>query len=362
MTDRMSNLASLGFDFSFWKDSTSDAGRLDGHDFQIARVVQEQRGTYLVAFSISSPWVPAEVLGGFRHKAKGRADYPAVGDFVRVEKKEDRWLIREVLNRKTKLSRKEAGMREEEQILAANVDVAFIMSSVNMEFNLNRLDRFVALCLDAGIAPVLLLSKIDLDEEYQEIIDELATFHRELKIIPVSTLTGIGLDQVRAIANDRTSVLIGRSGVGKSTLVNALIQNQIQHTQEIRESDSKGRHTTTYRSLFAVPSGGLIIDTPGVRELQLWDLDGDAEEVFDEIVEVSSQCRFADCTHRNEPGCRVREMVEQGMIEPHRYESYLKIHEEKANQSRRQDRTKVLEKKQKAKVLTKALNKMYKKY
>lgn len=353
------DLVHLGFDEEFWSSSEFQI-EAQGETQFIGRVMQEQRGAYLVAFSILEEPVLAEVPGAFRHKAKGRADFPAVGDFVAVEKKDDRYLIRSVLPRKTKLSRKEAGEREEEQIMAANVDVAFIMSSVNMEFNLNRLDRFVALCYDAGVAPVLLLSKIDLDEDYAEIVDELQSYHKELRIIPISVKEGMGMEEFRALLKGRTSVLIGRSGVGKSTLVNALLNQSVQVTQDIRESDSKGRHTTTARSLFSIPDGGWIIDTPGVRELQLWELENDADEVFDDIVEFSNQCRFADCTHRNEPGCRVREKVESGEIEAHRYESYLKILSEKQDQIRRQDRVKVVEKKQKAKVMSKALNKMYK--
>lgn len=302
----------------------------------------------------------AEVSGAFRHRVRSRADYPAVGDFVLIEEKEGRFLVREVLVRKTKLSRKEAGLREEEQIMAANVDLALIVSSINMEFNLKRLDRFVVLSLDAGITPVLLLSKIDLDADYQDFLKELSEFHKDLKVIPLSNKTGEGLVELRQLLVGKTAVLMGRSGVGKSTLVNSLIGNSVQQTQEIRDADAKGRHTTTTRSLFVLPTGGIIIDTPGVRELQLWDLDGSADETFEDIQKAAAECRFGDCTHRSEPGCQVRVKVESGEIEMDRYESYLKIASEKSDQVRRQDRSKVVEKKQKAKVMAKALNKFYK--
>ena len=343
----------LGFDPHFWSLPS------ESKDLRCARVVQEQRGTYNVAFSVTEQKV-AEVSGAFRHRVRSRADYPAVGDFVLVEEKEGRFLIREVLLRKTKLSRKEAGLREEEQIMAANVDLALIVSSINMEFNLKRLDRFVVLSLDAGITPVLLLSKIDLDAEYQDFLKELSEFHKELKVIPLSNKTGEGLVELRQLLVGKTAVLMGRSGVGKSTLVNSLIGNPIQQTQEIRDADAKGRHTTTARSLFVLPTGGIIIDTPGVRELQLWDLEGSADETFEDIQRAASECRFGDCTHRSEPGCQVRARVEAGEIEMDRYESYLKIASEKSDQVRRQDRSKVVEKKQKAKVMAKALNKFYK--
>lgn len=350
----MEGLKKLGFDETFWK-----LFKNEGEVLRIARVLQEQRGAYVVAFSLGEQCT-AEVSGGFRHKARGRADYPAVGDFVRVELKDSHWIVREVLPRRTKLSRKEAGLREEEQILAANVDVAFIVSSVNMEFNLKRLDRFVALCVDSGIKPALLLSKIDLDENYLDFVAEIEALHKELRVIPLSVVSGEGLKEVHDLLDGKTAVLIGRSGVGKSTLVNVLFNEVIQSTQDIRESDSKGRHTTTSRSLFVLPTGGMIIDTPGVRELQLWDLDVGAEESFDDILEAGSKCRFDDCTHRSEPDCHVRDLVAQGMIDADRYDSYLKILEEKSNQVRRQDRQKVIEKKQKTKVMNKAINKIYK--
>jgi ribosome biogenesis GTPase len=285
-----------------------------------ARVTVQHRG----AFDLAGE------TGEFRASAAARLaredGLPAVGDWVGVDP--ESLLVEAVLPRRTQLSRKEALRVTREQVLAANVDVAFLMQALPLDFNARRLERYLTMVWESGAQPVVLLAKVDL-------VDEVAGYLAEAEAVtvgacpvhPVSALTGEGLDEVRAwFRGNRTAVLLGSSGVGKSTLVNALAGADLLATQEVRADDQRGRHTTTRRELVVLPEGGIVLDTPGIRELQLWD--GDLEQAFGDVDEIVLRCRFADCAHRSEPGCAIREALLDGSLSAERWSSYVALQRE----------------------------------
>ncbi|MCM2280247.1 MAG: ribosome small subunit-dependent GTPase A [Bdellovibrionaceae bacterium] len=282
----------------------------------------------------------AEVSGRFAHVAASASDFPSVGDWVMVEALDtSRGIIHRLLDRKTLLVRKVAGAELKEQVLAANVDTAFIVSSLNQDFNLRRIERYLTLILLSGARPVVLLTKADLCADPEPMVAEVQTLAQELVALPVSSRTGQGLDAVRAYLNPgSTSVLLGSSGVGKSTLINALFGAEVAKTGEIRDDDDKGRHTTTARHLLRSPTGALMIDTPGMRELQVWDDGQGIEAVFQDIESLALQCKFTDCLHNSEPGCRVREALASGTLTPDRLENYRKLQRETEAQRRKTDK------------------------
>ena len=320
-----------------------------------ARVAEENREM----FRLLSPQgeFMAEVSGKFRHEVTARADFPAVGDWVlaSTRKEESRATIHRVLNRKSKFSRKIAGKKTEEQIVAANVDVVFIVSSLNSEFNLRRLERYVALAWESGAQPVIVLNKSDLAENAEELRREAEAAAIGVRVILTSALRGDGIDEIREIIRSapegkstgdiptkkmrvaKTAALLGSSGVGKSSIINAILGTELLDTGEIRESDDRGRHTTTTRNLIVAPNGGVLIDTPGMRELQLWDANEGIDQAFGEIAELAMDCKFRDCKHVNEPGCAVRSAVESGSLAAERLESFHKLGREEKFVAAKQD-------------------------
>ena len=319
------------------------------------RVAEENREM----FRLLSPQgeFMAEVSGKFRHEVTGRADFPAVGDWVlaSTRKEESRATIHRVLNRKSKFSRKIAGKKTEEQIVAANVDVVFIVSSLNSEFNLRRLERYVALAWESGAQPVIVLNKSDLAENAEELRSEAEAAAIGVRVILTSALRGDGIEEIREMMLSapeesssgeitsekmpvtKTAALLGSSGVGKSSLINAILGTELLDTGEIRESDDRGRHTTTTRHLIVVPGAGVWIDTPGMRELQLWDASEGIDQAFGEIAELAANCRFRDCKHMDEPGCAVRAAVESGELAAERLESFHKLGREEKFVAAKQD-------------------------
>lgn len=277
--------------------------------WQPARIAAEHRGAYQAIGPGGAAWV--ELPGRTFHTASDKRALPTVGDWVLVE----RWqeaaagagagVVRHILPRRSFLVRRAAGSATAPQPLAANVDTAIVMTSANADLSPARLDRYLGLLRDAGIAPVLALSKIDLVADPAPLVERLAAIARP--VLAVSVVTGAGLDQLRALgAPGTTCAILGSSGVGKSSLLNA-VAGTAQPTGAIRDDD-RGRHTTTRRELFVGASGGLWIDTPGMRELGQW-IDDEAEPAFDDIAELARHCRFRDCGHRDEPGCAVRDAV-----------------------------------------------------
>ena len=264
-------------------------------------------------------------------KMRYRNEFPVVGDYVEIS--EEKQIIG-ILPRKTMLSRKVAGRSVREQVIVSNVDYVFIVTSLNKDFNINRLERYLTMVYDSGASPCFILTKADLDDDIQTKVSNLEEVAYGVPIHVVSSYEDKGIDDVRAYLKDgKTIGLIGSSGVGKSTLINKLLGSEVIETKEIREVDDKGKHTTTRREMFHV-EGGYIIDTPGMRELQMWG--GDTAETFSDIEELSLSCRFSDCGHGSEPGCAVRKAVESGELAEERLANYFKLKREVANMENKQ--------------------------
>ncbi|MCZ8522155.1 MULTISPECIES: ribosome small subunit-dependent GTPase A [Paenibacillus] len=281
-----------------------------------------------------------EVAGKMRHQAFGRADYPAVGDWVALQpRREDgRAMIHGILPRQSKFSRKAAGSGVAEQIVAANVDTVFLVHALNQDFNLRRLERYLTLAYESGAMPVVVLSKADLSGDVAGRIAEVEAVAPGVFIHAVSPLQDEGVEALRTyLGQGRTAALLGSSGAGKSTLANRLYGEEVLLTGGIREGDDRGRHTTTHRELVRLPEGGLLIDTPGMRELQLWDAEGGLDLAFRDIEALAADCRFGDCGHGGEPGCAVQAALAAGTLAEARYRSYLKLQKELAYEARKED-------------------------
>jgi ribosome biogenesis GTPase len=308
----------------------------------VVRVIAEHRGAYHVAGAGGSGW--AELPGKQFHAARDKRDLPTVGDWVAV----DRWaqaiaetgaaVVRAILPRRSLLVRKAAGERTAPQPLAANVDRGLIVTSANQDLSPRRLERYLVVLRDAGIVPVIVLNKIDLVAAPEAAVAAIAALAPDLAVIATSAITPGGVDALRDTLVGATSVLLGSSGVGKSTLLNRLIERDVQETRPI-DADDKGRHTTTRRELFVLPAGGVVIDTPGMRELGLWsdDADADAETLADfaDVAAIAQQCRFADCGHVREPGCAVRAALDAGELAADRVASFVKLAAEQRDVGRR---------------------------
>jgi len=273
-------------------------------------------------------------LGGrmLREVRAGRAIRPVVGDWVEVSPD---GLVATVRPRQTKLARKAAGLHDVEQVLVANVDVAFVAMAADGDVNERRLERYLALVHEGGVAPVVVLTKADTCADLAAEQARVRSVAPDVELFVVSARTGQGVDAVAArITPGSVAVLLGSSGVGKSTLLNALLREARQRVGELRD-DGKGRHTTTRRELFVLPNGGLLFDTPGMRELGLIDVDGGLQETFTDVTKLAAQCRFRDCRHGGEPGCAVREALERGALDPVRFESWQKLTQELQGRRRR---------------------------
>ncbi len=300
-----------------------------------ARVTAEHRGAYSVR--TIRPDGPAEglavVSGRFRHDAAGPADFPAVGDWVAIDGSaaDDAATIHASLPRRTAFSRLAAGLRTEAQVVAANVDVVFVAMGLDGDFNLRRLERYLAVAWGSGASPVVLLTKADRCPDVERQATAVLAAAPGVPVLPISAWSGDGLDEVLSwLGPGRTAAVIGSSGVGKSTLINVLVGHDLLSTREVRAGDDRGRHTTTHRQLVALPGGGMIIDTPGMRELGLWD-GGDAiGETFAEIDELAASCRFADCRHEHEPGCAVLAAIGDGRLPGERLRNRRKMEREAA--------------------------------
>jgi ribosome biogenesis GTPase len=282
----------------------------------------------------------AVVSGKLRHTARGRQDFPAVGDWVAVQLhgEKDPAVIHAVLPRKNKFARKVAGRETEEQIVAANLDTVFLVSSLNQDFNVRRLERYLSLTWASGADPVILLSKSDLCADSAPAVEAVEAIAYGAPIHRISAKTGDGLEGLaRYLQSGMTVALLGSSGVGKSTLVNRLLDQPLQEVQEIRVDDDRGRHTTTRREMLRLPQGGLLIDNPGMRELQLWDSDAGIDETFADVVALTGECFFRDCTHEGEPRCAVRLALEEGRLTSGRWENYRKLQKELRYLNTRQD-------------------------
>lgn len=322
------------------------------------RVAVEHKRGYRVYTELGE--LPAEVSGRFRHRATGRGDFPVVGDWVAVQPRgEGAWAaVQAMLPRKTRFSRRAAGTAIEEQIVAANVDTVFLVSGLDNDFNPRRIERYLMMARESGAETVIVLSKADLCADLDEKLASTRSLALEVPVHPISSRTREGLQALELyLRRGRTVALLGSSGVGKSTLINTLAGEDLLRTQEVRQSDQRGRHTTTRRELVVLPRGGVIMDTPGMRELQVWDAPDGTGESFEDIDALAEECHFPHCQHRNEPRCAVSEAVAQGALSEARLENYRKIQGELAYLKSQRDDRERLEQKRTAKVATKAFNK-----
>ena len=292
-------------------------------ELEIARVVSESRGIYKLV--TEDGYIFANISGKFRYQMTSNADYPAVGDFVMVSINNDKAIIEKVLTRKSVFERRAVGVKDQVQIVAANIDIVFICMSLNKNFNLNRLERYLSISYDSGAIPVVLLTKSDLCDDIESAMNEVLRVAPFADVINLSYMEDVKEKLAVYLKQGITSAFIGSSGVGKSTLINKLIGSDEIETHSVDGAD-KGRHTTTRRELVSLENGSVVIDTPGMREIGLETADIDS--TFSDIDELSRSCRFRDCTHTKEPGCAVLKAIENGELELRRYENYLKLKKE----------------------------------
>ena len=319
-------------------------------DSRLGRLIRYHGALCVVAMEDGEHTLPANIEAD-------DGSSPAVGDWVLVGPDQSGTSLKldAIMPRRSKISRKAAGRAVREQVMAANVDRVFVVTSLNRDLNLSRIERFLATVWQSGASPVIVLTKADLVDDPTAYIDQVEALAPGVDVHAVSVLSGMGMDGLRSYFQPGvTAILTGSSGVGKSTLVNALIGQDMLETGAIRQSDSKGRHTTTHRELLPIPGGAVIIDTPGLRELGLW-VDGEAiSQTFADIEAYADSCRFRDCSHQSEPGCAVTEAVDQGSLDPRRLDNYRRMQADVRRIAAREDGFAKAQEKQRVKNLHKS--------
>ena len=320
-----------------------------------ARVSEQNRQLYRVLTGTEE--LLGELSGKLRHAAAGLGDLPAVGDWVLISarQREGRATIHHVLPRRSKFSRKVPGRKTEEQVVAANVDVVFLVTSLNRDFNPRRMERYLSLAWESGARPIVVLNKCDLAEDGPELQRQAESAALGVPVLLASATRGDGIGAIRAfLPSGMTGALLGSSGVGKSSLINAMLGAGHLPTNAVREGDDRGRHTTTSRQLVPLPGGGLLMDTPGMRELQLWDAGDGIAHTFADVAELAARCRFRDCSHHDEPGCAVRSGVDHD-----RLQSFHKLEREEAFLNSKQDAALRSQRSKEVRRLMKSVNKFY---
>jgi ribosome biogenesis GTPase / thiamine phosphate phosphatase len=334
LQSRSIDLESLG-----WTDEFKSAlVRLDDTSLLPARIAVEMKGAYTALMPAPSP---ARVSGRLRHDAKSRDELPAVGDWValRPSNGDGDAVIEAVLPRRSAFVRKVAGFATEAQVIAANIDIVFVLASIEHEPNLRRIERYLTAAWQSGAVPVVVLTKSDVGEDVAGALEAVTAVAPGVAVHAVSAFNGDGMGELSEHVRPGTTIaLLGSSGAGKSTLVNALAGRHVMAVQAVRDFDGKGKHTTTHRELVSLPSGGVVIDTPGLRELQLWDSDDGIDATFGDITELAAHCKFTDCAHDEEPGCAVKGALETGALETERFASWRKQQRELAAIARKRDK------------------------
>lgn len=340
------NLFDLGWNDYFSQQFEEYKAKFEKLNVISARVSCEHRNLYHVITENGD--ITAEVSGRFRHEALRRADFPVVGDWVVIATQENQQsaTIHAVLPRQSYFSRKAVlgggpayGLgKTEEQVLVGNINSVFLVSGLDGDFNLRRIERYLTIAWDSGATPVIVLNKSDLSENIHEQIEKVEEIALGVPILPVSAKTGDGLDSLLGyIPKGRTVTLLGSSGVGKSSIINCLLGEDLIKIGGLRNSDGRGKHTTTYRELLILPNGGIVIDTPGMRELQAWSDDEGIDKTFGDIEALTANCKFNDCSHLTEPGCAIQIALENGTLDKKRYKGYLRLQKEMAHLKIRQD-------------------------
>jgi ribosome biogenesis GTPase len=320
------------------------------------RIVWEGRERYRLSTG-EVEW-HGRLAGRIRHAAESRADLPVVGDWVlaALRAEEGSATIHRLLARRSRFSRAAAGRSTEEQIVAANIDTVLLVTSLNQDFNLRRIERYLTLAWESGARPVVVLNKADLCADPESLRAEMAQVSQGVAVLIASAYRGDGMAELRDVVRTAgTTALLGSSGVGKSTLINALLGESLQETLPIRDRDDRGRHSTTARQLFCLPGGGVLIDTPGMRELQLWDADEGLEHAFADIQTLAENCRFRDCSHDGEPGCAVAAAVERDELSSNRLDSYRRLLREDEFLRSRHDEHARSERTRRAKLISRAV-------
>jgi ribosome biogenesis GTPase len=350
------DLAELGWDPEWEAAFASHAAR----GLQPARVAIEFNHIYRVYTRDGE--LRAELAGRVRHRAEGRHELAAVGDWValKVPPSGRSGTIEALLPRRSSFSRKAAGEVTAEQVVAANIDVVFLVMGLDHDYNVRRLERYLLLAFESGAAPVVLLNKADLAEHVAIQIAEVARLAAGTPVHAISARSGTGMDVFdHYLGSGRTGALLGSSGVGKSTLINALVGSDLLPTREVRAHDSRGRHATRHRQLIVLPGRGLLVDTPGMRELQLWAVADAMRETFDDIESLALQCHFTDCRHHLEPRCAVKSAVEDGRLSSSRLASYHKLQDELRSLDARRDVRAQIEEKQRNRTISRAIRQLY---
>lgn len=330
------NLASLGWNDTFNEkfDTFKKSGLVP------ARVSLEQKERYSLFSEFGE--LAAQISGRMRHISMGRADFPAVGDWVAVDVRaeEKTATIHAVLPRHSVFSRTAVlgGAKTDEQVLAANIDIVFLVSGLDNDFNLRRIERYLSIAWNSGATPIVILNKADLCDDVEGHKEQVESVAFEVPQYAVSAANDDNFDFLREhVKVGKTAIFLGSSGVGKSTLINRLLGAEQLKVGEVREYDGKGRHTTTARQMFLLSEGGIVIDTPGLREIQAWGDESGIDRTFGDIEEIAARCRFSDCTHRNEPGCAIREAIKNGELDAGRLKNYIKLQRELKYMSIRKD-------------------------
>lgn len=321
-------------------------------NYQIGRIGIEYNNYYTVHTTRGD--MLAEAAGKLLYLAHDKHELPKVGDWVAltVFADENKGIIHHILPRRTVLSRKTAGDRIEEQIIATNLDTVFIVQGLDDNYNLRRIERYLSMIYSGGINPVVILNKSDLDPLADKHLDAVHQIAQQVPVLLTSCLTMQGIDELKKfIQKGKSYAFIGSSGAGKSSLINSVVGKPIQETVPVRTADSKGRHTTTRREMIVLPAGGILIDTPGMRELQIWDVEEGIKETFEDIEALAAHCHFSDCQHISEIKCAVKQAVASGALPQKRYENYIKmLKEQHYLESRLSEHTIIAERQRKKKM------------